>query len=419
MYNNYMKKILFSEYRGLRKELYILFIGRVMTNMGSMIWPILTLILNQKLNLDATSIALALTLFTIVAIPVNLIGGKLADKYNKRNIIIICDIVSIIIFCICYFMEISLLSICFYAVAALFQTMEHPAYDALVADFSTTKDRSRAFSLAYLGTNLGLILSPTIAGILFKYNLNLAFLINACSILLSTILIFLKIKDVSKEIDIDGSSNYEQKIDNNTNTFKFIFANALIILYFIMYALESGVYAMYNYLVPLDLVKVFGDDGSVIFGTLSSLNCITVVLFTSLITKLTSKVNEITRMIFGMTLHIFGYLIFVLFTNNAFMGYIAMFIFTIGEILNTISFIPYLTKRIPSSHRGRILSVSSITNTIAASLTEIIIGQVYDNYNNYLCWIIILIFGLSQIFVLFIMKKKDIKIYPKLYNNKR
>lgn len=52
-----MKTGLLSQYRGLRKELYILFIGRIMTNMGSMIWPMFTLILNRKLGLNATVIA--------------------------------------------------------------------------------------------------------------------------------------------------------------------------------------------------------------------------------------------------------------------------------------------------------------------------------------------------------------------------
>ena len=38
---------MFKQYKGLRKELYVLFFGRVMTNLGSMIWPMLTLILNK------------------------------------------------------------------------------------------------------------------------------------------------------------------------------------------------------------------------------------------------------------------------------------------------------------------------------------------------------------------------------------
>ena len=52
-----MKLSLFSQYRGLRKEIYILFFGRVVTNLGSMIWPMLTMILSQKLGLRAAMIS--------------------------------------------------------------------------------------------------------------------------------------------------------------------------------------------------------------------------------------------------------------------------------------------------------------------------------------------------------------------------
>ena len=70
---------MFSQYKGLRKELYILFIGRIMTNMGAMIWPMFTLILNRKLGLNATVIAACMVIFSLVNLPVSLIGGKLAD----------------------------------------------------------------------------------------------------------------------------------------------------------------------------------------------------------------------------------------------------------------------------------------------------------------------------------------------------
>ena len=44
-----MKRI-FQMYGGLRKEVYILCFGRFVTAMGSLIWPMLTLILKSKLG---------------------------------------------------------------------------------------------------------------------------------------------------------------------------------------------------------------------------------------------------------------------------------------------------------------------------------------------------------------------------------
>ena len=45
---------LFSEYKGLRKENYVLFFGRMVTNMGAMIWSMMTMILNLKMGYNAT-----------------------------------------------------------------------------------------------------------------------------------------------------------------------------------------------------------------------------------------------------------------------------------------------------------------------------------------------------------------------------
>lgn len=67
--------------------------------------------------------------------------------------------------------------------------MEHSAYDALVADLSHTYQREKAFSLTYLGANLGMVLAPTIRGLLFINLLDFAFFIDSFTILISTLLI--------------------------------------------------------------------------------------------------------------------------------------------------------------------------------------------------------------------------------------
>ena len=150
---------MFKQYKGLRKELYILFIGRMMTNLGSMIWPMLTLILNKKLGMSASEVANCMLVFSILALPVALLGGKLTDRLNKKNIIVACDIVSVFCYILCGLLPLSFYSIIIMVIAALFQTVEWPAYDALVADFTLPSDRQRAYSLSYLGSNVGLMFS--------------------------------------------------------------------------------------------------------------------------------------------------------------------------------------------------------------------------------------------------------------------
>ena len=248
---------MFEQYKGLRRELYVLFIGRIMTNLGSMIWPMLTLILNKKIGLNASQVASCLLVFSLISLPVSLLGGKLTDRLNKRNIIVVCDSVSVICFLICGFIPISMTSVILFAVAGLFQTVEWPAYDALIADFTLPSDRQRAYSLSYLGANLGLVLSPTIGGLLFNDYLNVAFIINGLAIFLSTCLIFFLIKDVSREESEEDINEYENELDNDTNALGYIFGSRVLVVYLIALTLYQIVYSPYSFLMPLEMGNAY------------------------------------------------------------------------------------------------------------------------------------------------------------------
>lgn len=409
-----MKTGIFSQYKGLRKELYILLIGRVMTNMGSMIWPMFTLILNQKLGLNATVIAACVIIYSMVSLPISLIGGKLADRLNKKNIIVVCDLVSIASFIYCSLVPVTLSSIIVFSVASLFQTVEWPSYDALVADFSTSKDREKAYSLSYLGANLGLVLSPTLAGFLFNNHLNLAFLINGIAIALSTVLIFFRIKDVHREKDQDAASGYEADLDSKASAFSFILRNRVVLLFILSSALANGVYAMYNYLMPLNMGMTYAERGSVLFGSMTSVNCFVVVTCTALITRLFGKVRETGKMLIGEGLIITGYLIFLLFIRQTWLCFVAITVFTFGEIFNTLSSSPFLTRRIPASHRGRILAVMNVVCGLSSSAIQLLVGMIYDRRGSTTAWSAIIAVGIAEILIVAVMAVFDRKDYPDL-----
>ncbi|MCH4014249.1 MAG: MFS transporter [Solobacterium sp.] len=92
---------LFKEYRGLSRETYILSLGRLVTAMGSMVWPMMTMILKVKMHIQADTIAALMTAGSLAMIPLTLIGGKMADHLTRRKIIIVCDIISIIGYLYC------------------------------------------------------------------------------------------------------------------------------------------------------------------------------------------------------------------------------------------------------------------------------------------------------------------------------
>lgn len=405
---------MFKQYRGLRKELYILFFGRIVTNLGSMIWPMLTLILNQKLNMSAEQVGNWFLLYSIVALPFTLLGGKITDKFNRKNVIVVCDLISVVGFIICSIIPLSMTSIILFGFSALFQNMEWSAYDALVADFSSPKDRGKAYSLMYLGANFGLILAPTIGGFLFNDYLNLAFLIDGLAIFSSTILIFFLVKNTNREYDKEDLNEYET--DYKESTFSFIKGNRVMLLNILSCLLCNAFYNQWDVLLPIDLGAQYGANGSIIYGTLTSVNCITVVVATAGITALLMKVFDIDKFIIGQALEILGLFICITFIEYKLVLYLGIIVFTIGEIVLTISNGPFTSRRIPANHRGRYSSIVNVGCGLFTALSSKFIGAIYDASGSNTAWNVIYLIGVADILVIILMRYFDKKDYKNLYD---
>ena len=405
---------LLSQYKGLRKEIYVLFFGRVVTNMGSMVWPMLTMIMSQKLGMNASTIAIVMVLASVLLVPANILGGKLADRYNKKKIIVIFDIHSVVCYFICGMLPLSLASIALMLLAGVGQNLEGPSYNSLLADLTTTADREKAYSLMYLGGNLGLVLSPTIAGLLFKNYLWLSFIISGIAIGISTLLIAFKIRDITPVKDTSAESVY-QKSRSDVSIFTVLKENKVVVLFTVTMALYYSAYHQYTYLMPLDMGSVHGESGAALYGTVSSLNCIIVVIFTPIITKLLSRITSTKRILIGQSLVMVGYILFLTFLGHIPFYYAAMLLFTWGEIITTISEGPYTSKRIPASHRGRINGVSAVLGFAFSSVSELSVGHLYDNSGSTAAWILVIGMVAAAMMLTLILIRLDKKAYPKLY----
>ncbi len=407
---------LVSQYRGLRKEIYILFFGRVVTSLGSMVWPMLTMILSQKLGMDAFSISVLTVASMCIMMPANLLGGRLADRYSKKRVIVVCDCISVVCFLLCAALPLGYISVALMIAAGVCQSMEHPSYNALVADLSSTAERERAYSLQYLGGNLGLVLSPTIAGFLFKDYLWLAFLISGVAIGCSTVLIALRVRNVTPVRDESPEAAYQAQTTESLRSI--LRRNRLLVLFLAATALSGAAYQQYSYLMPLDMGRVHGDMGAVLYGTVSSLNCIVVVLFTPVITRLFRRLPETKKMLCGELLFAAGYLIFLLLIGRIPAYYLAMLLFTWGEVFCTLADGPYLSRRIPASHRGRINGFSSVLSTVIHSVCALAVGKLYDKAGRTSAWLLVLGLLAAAAIIALVLIRRDRRIYPKLYEEK-
>ena len=409
---------LFAQYRGLKRENYILFFGRLVTNLGSMVWPMLTLILTAKLGYTASQASLLMILAGLVALPVNLMGGVLADCMNKKTIIIVCDVISVVLYAVCALLPLSVLSLVLIVAASSAQTLEHPAYSGIIADITPTRDRERAYSLQYLGMNIGYVAAPTIAGMLFRDYLWLSFLISSFSILCSTVLILLLVRDITPVTETAEEAVYQHGHAEDS-LLRVLRGSGALMLYLAVMTIYSGAYMQYSYLMPIDLTARHGDTGSVLYGSLSSVNCIICVLATPVITRAFRKLTTTVKTLIGVLLLMAGYALFLLPFNLVPLYYVTMVLFTLGEVFTTVANGPHLSDRVPAAHRGRINALYSVLTSAAYSLQLLVTGRLYDSTGSSAAsWRFVLLCLTVSVALCLALLPADRRRYPKLYDDR-
>lgn len=406
---------MFSQYRGLKKEVYVLFYGRIVTNMGAVIWPMMTLILSNKLGMKASDIASLLLVMGCIQLPFSLLGGKVADSFNKKYCIIVCDLVTVACYMICAFIPLSMTSVALFFVAGVFAALEHPAYNALLADLTNANERERAYSLSYLGSNLGLVLAPTIGGFLFEHYLNLAFMITSIATLSSTILIFFFVKQLKREIDHSVEVNVYEATSEAHSLWKELFHQPCVLFYIFTMGFMTLIYSQFNFLMPLNMEMNFGVEGAKYFGMLTSINAIVVIFGTPILTKCCDRVQDTRKMIIGVSFIVFGLMMYI-FVQGVFAWYIlSMIIFTIGEVLNTLGMSPYISKRVPSTHRGRFCSMEQIFTSGFQMIAQMKIATLVDSVPVTQVWTLITFIGMGVIGCLWFLDRLDGRHYPLLH----
>lgn len=414
-------KALISQYRGLKREIYILFIGKMVTAMGSFVCPMLTFFLTTKLGLSDSTSTLLIATATILSLPVALLGGKLADRFSRKSIIILFDCLTVSLYLLAAILPTSFVTVIIIFLAGLFQTIESPAYDALNSDFSSTAHREKAYSLSYLGFNLGFIVGASISGILFQKYLWLAFCINALTIFTSTVLIlfFVDPKNaVTEDIaNIESQySEYEMPVDSRLSVLQVLKTRPVLIGMLLVSCIATMPSNLVGILLPLQLKEAMGEAGATLYGYLNSLNGFVVIVFTPILTILLRRLTEIPKAVLGLLLFVGGIALFSVGTAAAVL-FVGMFVFTLGEVVTVLGANPYNSRRIPASHRGRVGGISSVTHSLFSSVTQYFISYIlFATGSNYgLIWGVFIIIGLVAAGLYSAMYLPDKRTFPKLY----
>jgi MFS family permease len=319
--------------------------------------------------------------------PVMLLGGKLADRFGRRKLIIVFQSLGAVTYIACGLVPLSSATIYLIMAASYFYALTFPALDAVTMDLTNADQRKEAYALLYMGFNLGFVFGPMIGGLLFNEHLAWLFIGDGLTTIISTVLFMVFIRETLPQKGGKDEPLLEKYVEESV--FSVLWKRKIIIIFALIMMVLQFTYSQWGFALPLQLKALFGENaGPEIYGWLASFNGLLVIILTPLVTPFIRRTKALTGTLAGGFLYAAAFAMIIII-NDLFLFYVSMFIFTLGEVIMTIDAGVFVAGMLPSSHRGRIDSVyNSIANTGRVT-SPMIIGWVIAASGLSTAWVVL------------------------------
>ncbi|GLC28915.1 MDR family MFS transporter [Clostridium omnivorum] len=402
---------IFGVYRGLPKSIYVLFVVRIVNALGAFVGPFLTMFLSDKIGLSSEVIGVFIMLNSFASLPGAMIGGKIADSLGRKRVLTIFQSLAALCFVPCAFLGYSIAIPFLLVFATFFNSIAQPAYGAMIADLTNTENRNSAYSLLYLGNNLGFSVGPMIAGFLYSHYLKMIFIGNSIAVFTSIFIIYKFIKETKPDKEAEVLiANENEKVEEGS-LFSALFKRPLLMSFALLSVIYSFVYAQYPFCIPLQMKEIFKSNSSVIYGYIMATNGVTVILLTTVLTKITRKLSAIQNVALAGVFYGIGFgMMYFIHTFPLFI--VATVLWTIGEIFQSTNSGVYIANHTPMSHRGRFNAVIPLITGSGFAFGPLLMGIYIKNRRVIDAWPVTSILSISAailFYILYIRERRKVR----------
>jgi MFS family permease len=351
---------------------------------GTMIHPFFALYITQKFNVGMTEAGLLLGAFSISGFIGNILGGALADRYGRKQIVLIGLV----------FSALSAVSMglaqelwVFYVLAVLVGLLSDiagPAWQAMVADILPENKRTEGFGMMRVVGNLAWIVGPTIGGLMASRSFLLVFIADAICSLITAFIIFKRIPE-TKPVVVGAVLDGENILDTLRG-----YTVALHDRLFMVY-IGASMLMVVVYLQMYNSLSVFLRDQHGIttqqYGYLLTSSAIMVVICQFWVSRRLKEYPPMLMLALGAAFYMLGFSMFGVVTAYA-LFVSAILLITIGEMIVMPVSQNLAVKFSPLEMRARYMAVFSMVWAVPAAIGPAAAGLIMDNADPNLVWYI-------------------------------
>lgn len=357
------------------KNFTLLSIGGFISSIGDYLYNIGVTVYIYSLTKSVGAVALMWLSRGVLRIPMLYLSGLIADSYNKKRVIMVTNLVSVIFAFLFILVDEQRLWLV-YILAFILQSLNDidvSSETAILPELVSKEELSYSNSIFSFLQSTSVFLSPAIGGVLYKlYGSNILFTINAISFLIAGVLFSLIKYDFVKS---DKAATRYGIIKSGIEGYKILPRYSSVKTVFIimsMFAVLGRFYETYKVAVS-DILLNLNPEGIIYFSYALALGGLSVPF----VVKVLSKKNHVTlftisTVIIGISYIIFGY------SQSFIITFGILIILGLAQNLQGIYSSTIIQNSIPKEYLGRVFSFYKILLTLFAILGLLIATPLYN-----------------------------------------
>jgi MFS family permease len=376
------------------KNFWIIAIGQFMSQLGNIIQRMALSLYILDITGSAKVFSIILAISMLPQLLLAPLGGAIADRFNKKKIMIGLDILSGIILLIFSFVasrfELSVITIGgLVFILQVIESIYDPASRAAIVNVVRKEELAKANSIITGITAITMLIGPVAAGLLYGLcEIKFIFIINLTSFFISaSIECFLKIRYRKVRLEQSPIRVFKKDIKDSIN---FLYKNNKFIFAMVIIGTATNIFLMpiYSIGVPYIEKQIYGVT-SIMYGISEGVVGIGMIVGALLNSCISKKIPmEKFYKFFNILLIaeiIMGIVVMPFMINSNGISYLAYSIFTLSGfifavVITNLNIIcnTYIQTRTPSSMIGKITSLLTVLSIIFMTAGQGIFGFLYE-----------------------------------------
>ena len=382
----------------VKKSIALYNLSKLINTMGNFVYPLITYILLKTLGIPERYIGILIMVITALKIPGYLVGGVVGDKFDHKKIAVTFPIICGILMIICnYAISNKILVIACMGLSKLISGIASPSSVKMMDGLTNKDNKKEVFAQVYMVTNIGMSVAALCGGYLFSISYSLIFILDGITRIISgMLLLFVDVKK-SDEPAVHSKENIEK-----ASALKYMFRNHLW-KYILFTEFFVYIYSQYSYAIPLELNNLFSNKSERIYSIVLFANCITVILSTPMIKRLSKKIEAITCIQIAFVLLLLGFSMY--FWNlNLVAIIISTVVWSLGEVLFGINELIYISDNAEKRYFARTVSIYDSLQNLITSLGPMINSFLIISIGLKFSWLSLGVVGIVGAAAMFTLK---------------